>query len=463
MSTASVGTTSGSPINISGLASGLDTSSIISALLAVEKLPITHLTSQQEKLSGQQTILQKLQANLQQLGFAVAEFSRPSLFETAQVANSSEPQRIGATVSAGAGVGGYQLEVTQLANSAQRTYAFTSPTAEDTITIEGREYKLKEGATAAELAGKINSDGKGGVYAAVTNSETIVLSSRTSGANGGEFIKVSDPGGTLTEKAGTAKEGRNAEYTVDGVAGSSTSNVVTSAIPGVTLTFNALTSAGAVTIAVQAPTVSTTAIETELQSFVTLYNKTVEEIQTQLTTKPLSNPQNATELATGSLFGDSDLTDLLSRMRQTMYEPIAGLTGEMTSPSAIGISTGTPTGTSSQTSLSGLLKLNAATLTNALQSNPEGVKTMLQKWSLGLQSTINQTAEPGGSLETRANGDGEQIRSLKTRIATMNEMLAIRQKSLQQTYANLEAAISRNSSQGQWLASQAEQLTKSGI
>ena len=43
------------------------------------------------------------------------------------------------------------------------------------------------------------------------------------------------------------------------------------------------------------------------------------------------------------------------------------------------------------------------------------------------------------------------------------EMLAIRQKSLQQTYANLEAAISRNSSQGQWLASQAEQLTKSGI
>ncbi len=39
----------------------------------------------------------------------------------------------------------------------------------------------------------------------------------------------------------------------------------------------------------------------------------------------------------------------------------------------------------------------------------------------------------------------------------------MRQKSLQQTYAKLEAAISRNSSQGRWLASQAEQLTKSGL
>ncbi len=185
MSTASVGTTSGSPINISGLASGLDTSSIISALLAVEKLPITHLTSQQEKLAGPAE--------------HPAESCRPTCSSSASPSpNSAAPrcskprrsptpanrQRIGATVTAGAGVGGYQLEVTQLANSAQRSYAFASPTAEDTITIEGHEYKLKEGATAAELAGKINADGKGGVYAAVTNSETIVLSSRTSGASG---------------------------------------------------------------------------------------------------------------------------------------------------------------------------------------------------------------------------------------------------------------------------------------
>ena len=465
MSTGSVTTGGGSsPISVTGLASGLDTSSIITALLSVERLPITHLSNQQTKLTGQQTELQTIQTSLQQLVFSAAEFSLPSLFETSQTATSSEPLRVGAVVTSGAGVGGYQVEVTQLANSAQRTFTFASPAAEDTVTIEGREYTVKAGATAKELAAKINADGKGGVYAAVTDSETLVLSSRTTGAKEGESITVSDPGGMLTEKAGTAKEGKDAEYSVDGVAGTSTSNVVTSAIAGVTLTFNSLTTtAGAVTVAVQAPGLSATAIETQLNSFVSLYNKTIEEIQTQLTTKPIVGAESATELATGTLFGDSDLSGLLGRMRQTMYEPIAGLAAEMSSPFDIGLSTGVATGSSSQSSISGLLKLDPAKLASALQANPEGAKTMLQKWSASLQATINQVAEPGGTLETRANGDGEEVRSMKLRITTMNEMLAVRQKALEQTYARLEAVISKNSAQSSWLTSQAEQLSASGI
>src|ERR1700722_1950188 len=465
MSTGSVTTGGGSsPISVTGLASGLDTSSIITALLSVERLPITHLSNQQTKLTGQQTELQTIQTSLQQLVFSAAEFSLPSLFETSQTATSSEPLRVGAVVTSGAGVGGYQVEVTQLANSAQRTFTFASPAAEDTVTIEGREYTVKAGATAKELAAKINADGKGGVYAAVTDSETLVLSSRTTGAKEGESITVSDPGGMLTEKAGTAKEGKDAEYSVDGVAGTSTSNVVTSAIAGVTLTFNSLTTtAGAVTVAVQAPGLSATAIETQLNSFVSLYNKTIEEIQTQLTTKPIVGAESATEPATGTLFGDSDLSGLLGRMRQTMYEPIAGLAAEMSSPFDIGLSTGVATGSSSQSSISGLLKLDPAKLASARRATPEGAKTMLQKWSASLQATINQVAEPGGTLETRANGDGEEVRSMKLRITTMNEMLAVRQKALEQTYARLEAVISKNSAQSSWLTSQAEQLSASGI
>jgi flagellar hook-associated protein 2 len=464
MSTGSVSTGGSTPINVSGLASGLDTGSIITALLSVERLPITHLTNQQTKISGQQTELQTLQTNLQQLTFAVAEFSRPSLFETSQTAVSSEPLRIGATVTSGAGVGGYQVEVTQLANSAQRSFTFASPAAEDTITIEGREYTLKAGASAKELAAKINSDGKAGVYAAVTEGETIVLSSRTTGAKEGEFITVSDPGGVLTEKAGTVKEGKNAEYSVDGVAGTSTSNIVTSAIAGVTLTFNALTTtAGPVTVAVQPPGLSTSSIESQLNSFVALYNKTVEEIQTQLTTKPLPGAQSAEELATGTLFGDADLSGLLGRMRQAMYEPIEGLEASMSSPFDLGLGTGASTGSASKSAVAGLLKLDPAKLASALQANPEGTKKMLQKWSISLQATINAVAEPGGALETRANGDGEEVRAMKLRITTMNEMLAVRQKSLEATYARLEAVISKNSAQGAWLTSQAEQLSASGI
>jgi flagellar hook-associated protein 2 len=461
MASASIGG-AGSPISVTGLASGLDTSSIIQALLAAERQPITHLTNQQEKLTGQQSQLQTIKTSLMSLSFAAAELGRPSVFEGIQSVSSSEPARIGATISGGAGVGGYQLEVTQLANSAQRTFSFASPAAEDTVTIDGREYTLKAGATAKDLASKINSDGKGTVFAAVQGTETIVLSNRTTGATGGTFIEVSDPGGALAEKAGTAKEGKDAEYTVDGVAGTSTSNTVTGAVAGVTLTLSALTSAGPVTISVQPPAPNLKAIEAQIESFVTAYNKVVEELQTQLTTKPLEKPQKGSEQAVGSLFRDPALNNLVARMRQAMYSSIEGLPKEMSSPLDIGISTGAATATSSRSALSGLLKLNTTTLAKAVQENPAGAKAMMQQWAEGFSKVLRGAAGAGGSLEARINGDESQVREIRARVATMNEMLLVRQKALEQTYAQLETIISRNSTQGAWLTSQAAQFEKSG-
>lgn len=461
MSTSSiaVSSSSSSPLSITGLASGLDTTSIISALLGAEREPITRLTNEQTKLQAQQEQVQSIQSSLQQLIFAASEFSLPSLYESTQQVTSSEPTRVSATTTTGSAVGGHEVEVTQLANSAQRTFAFTSPTAEDTLTVDGREYKVKAGETAKELASSINSDGEGSAYAAVLESGTIVLSSRTTGNTGGEFLQVVDSGGVLSEKAGSAKEGKNAEYTVDGVAGTSSSNTVTNAIAGVTLSLNGLTPTGPVTINVQAPGPSASAIETQVQAFVKSYNSTVEAIQKQISTRPPAKPSTASEFGTGTLYADGELTSLLSRMREIMYEPIAGLPGEMASPANVGISTGAATGgVTSASSLEGKLTLNAAMLTEAVKSNPGGVEEMLKGWSQNLQSALNAVAEPGGTLEERSQGDSTQIRGLTTQIATMNELLAVREKALQETYAQLESVISQNSSQSTWLTSESARL-----
>ncbi len=459
MSSLAVSSAAGSPISISGLASGLDTSSIISALMAVERQPVTRLTDAQEKLQGQQKELTSVKSSLQQLALLASEFSMPSLFETSQAVVSSEPLRVSAATSAGAGIGGYELEVTQLANSAQRTFTFASPAAEDTLTIDGNSFTVKAGESAKEFANTINSTSSSTVYAAVLEGNTLVLSNRATGNTGAEFIKVSDPGATLVEKAGSAKEGKNAEYSVDGVAGTSTSNTVTNAIAGVTLTLNGLTTTGPVTIDVQAPGASVSAVEAQVQSFVKLYNSTVETIQKQLSTKPIAKPTNASEFATGTLFGDVELEGLLGNMRQSMYEPIAGLTAEMSNPSAIGISTGAASGGgASQTSIEGLLTLNSTKLSEAVKTNPAGVQQMLEKWSQGLQSKLEEVSGPGGTLEARANGDSAQITQLTSQISTMNEMLAVREKALQATYAELESAISRNTSQANWLTSQEASL-----
>ncbi len=461
MSTGSINGSGTTPIAVTGLASGLDTSSIIQALLEAERRPITHVTNQQEKLVGQQTQLQTIQSSLMSLSFAAEEFVLSSVFNGVQSVSSSEPARVGATITGGAGVGGYQLEVTQLANSAQRTFAFASPAAEETVTVDGREYTLKAGASAKDLASKINSDGKGTAYAAVQANETIVLSNRASGATGGEYIKVA--GAAMSEKAGTAKEGKDAEYTLDGVAGTSASNTVTEAIAGVSLTFSSLTSGGPVTIAVQPPAPNQKTIETQLEGFVNAYNKVVEEIQTQLTTKPPEHPQNAAELSTGSLFGDSTLTGLLTSMRQAMYETIKGLPEGMSSPLDLGLSTGAATGGgSSQASLSGLLKLNTTTLAKAISEHPSEAGTMMQQWSLSFTKVVRDAAAPGGSLEDKINGDERQVREMSLRVATMSQMLLVRQKALERTYSQLEAIISRNSAQSSWLTSQTAQIEANG-
>jgi flagellar hook-associated protein 2 len=467
MSASSLGVNAatGAPITISGLASGLETTKIIAALMAAEREPVTHLSDEGAKLHAEQSQLQGVQSDLQQLASVVSEFSLPSLFESAQSVSSSEPGRVSAATSGGAGVGGYEVEVTKLASSAQRTFTYTSPTKEETITIEGEKFTVKAGESAEEFASKIDTDSSASVYAAALENGSVVLSSRATGNTGSEFIKVSDPGTTLVERPGTERQGKDAEFTVDGVPGSSSSNTVTDAIAGVTLTLSGLTPTGPVTIDVQPPGPNASAVEAQVQSFVRLYNLTVEAIQTQIQTKPPAKVQSTGEYSTGILFGDVELTDLLDGMRDTMYEPAAGLEAGMSSPFDIGISTGAPSGsgTSSQASLEGLLTLDPEKLTEAVKSNPAGVETMLQQWSQGLQGMVDAAGGPGGTIEARVTGDGSQITQLTSQIATMNEMLAQRERALQATYAQLEAVISKNTAQGDWLTSQEESLNKQGI
>jgi flagellar hook-associated protein 2 len=451
------GSANGAPINIAGLGSGLNTTEIVNALMNAERKPVTELSNQETTLQAQQTQLRSIQSSLQQLAFSAADLSSPELFNTTQAVTSSDTNQVTALTSEGAGVGGYQVAVTQLANSAQRTFTFTSPGSADTITIDGQEISVKAGATAQELVNAINSDSKATVYAAALEGGTIVLSDRATGNTGSEFIKVSDPGATLVEKAGTAKEGKDAEYTVDGVAGTSSSNTVSNAIAGVTLTLGALTTtSGPVTIDVGAPSLNTSAITAQVESFVKLYNSTINSLHTQLSTKPPANPTSEAELGTGTLFGDIDLTEMLNNMREAVYTPVEGLGAGMSSLANIGVSTGAPSGgaTPAQGAVEGDLTVNTTELAKAIQTNPAGVEQMLQHWGQGFQKLVDVNAEPGGTLDTRINGESTRLSELGEQVTTMNELLAVRQKSLQAEYLAMEAAVQASQSQSSWLTSQ---------
>ena len=470
---------SGTPLQVTGLASGLDTNAIVNALMAAQQQQVTNLTNQQSGLTAMNTQLQAIQAALTKVADDAQALGNPSLFAYTQTINSTNPTLVGATATSnnGAVVGGYQVSVTQLASASQRTYQFTSPSSADTITIDGQQISLAAAASGQDLVNAINSNQNATVWATVTASPTngpatVVLSDRATGQpdTPTDFINVSDPGGALTEQTQYAQAGVDAEYTINGeptmqysssntisgaaVTGTpnSTTNAgATQTIPGVSLSLNGVTGSTPVTVTVGTPAPSTQNIQTAVQQFVTDYNAAITTIQTQLTQAPSS-----TDPTQGTLFGDSDLQQLLSNMREQMDATVGGLTGSITSMLDIGVSTGAASGTSapSQSSISGNLTLDVNALTQALTSNGSAVKSMLTSWSLSFSFMANNEAAPGGTIDSRIQGDDTQISYLATQISNLNAANAAKQQELVNEFAQMEATLSSNQSTSSWLTSQ---------
>lgn len=465
MTTSAIGSANGAVMKIQGLGSGLKTEEIISELMSIERQPLMRLEEEQTLQQAEQTSLKGMQSSLQSLALSAGELKSPTLFSQSQSVSSSEPSRISATVSgSGAAIGGYEIEVKQLASAAQRTFAFKSPTASESLTIDGHEVKLTAGESISELVDSINSSSEATVYAAATNSETIVLSDRATGNKGAGFIAVSDAGGTLTEKAGTAREGRNAEYSIDGVAATSSSNTLTEAIPGVTLTLGALTTTGPVTINVSPPAAEASKIKAAVESFVKQYNSTLESIEHEVSTKPAAGLKAEAENTAGRLFGDNELTSLMASMREAIYTPVSGLPAQMSSLASIGVNTGAPSGSSpySQSAVEGKLTIEASVLEEAIKTNPNGVQKMLSQWGASFESALNTYAEPAtGTLSSRISGDESESSYISQQITTLTESLAVRQQALEARYVALETAMSKISSQGSWLSKQLASLPSS--
>jgi flagellar hook-associated protein 2 len=130
----------------------------------------------------------------------------------------------------------------------------------------------------------------------------------------------------------------------------------------------------------------------------------------------------------------------------------------------IGISTGATTGSGavSASALSGTLTFNPATLEAALASNPGGVKALLGSWSSTFVGLTDDAAVPGGTIDSRIQGDNSQSSTLANQISTMQAALTDRQNGLVQEFAQLEAALSQNQSQSSWLTSQVAALPGAG-
>lgn len=105
-------------IAFGGLASGLDTGSIIQQLIALESRPINLLNTQRETLRSQQDAYKDLNTRINGLENAAFELTKISSLLGRQ-ANSSNTNTLLATASADALTGSYEIEVLQLATASR--------------------------------------------------------------------------------------------------------------------------------------------------------------------------------------------------------------------------------------------------------------------------------------------------------------------------------------------------------
>ncbi|MGN6189779.1 MAG: flagellar filament capping protein FliD [Conexibacter sp.] len=469
MATTSSSTSTTPLLNVGGLASGLDTNSIITQMMAIERQPRTKLDQQASLISAKQSVLADFQSRLRAVEAAAQDLRSLTLWSQQQSVATSDTTRLSAAIVAGsgAGVGGYQVEVSQLANAAQRTYAFRSPASAGTITIDGHDTSVAANASLADVVSAINSDANATVYAAATDSGTLVLSARRTGDTGSGFIAVTDGTGSLTEDTSKAKQGRDALFTVDGVAGSASTNDVTNAIAGVRLALRGVTTtSGPITVTVGAPSVDTDAVKQKLQAFVDVYNSTVDAIRARLDERSVPNPQTTADQQAGMLNGDTTLTAILSQMRQAIYTPVRGLPAGMSSLADLGVSTGGASSTISRDALAGKLTIDTAKLGDALASNPSGVRDLLAGpanvggWTRAFETIVHNADTTSGTIDVRITGADAELKRLQQQMADMDDRLALKETSLRAQFTAMETALSQSQTQSSWLSGQLASLNR---
>lgn len=434
-------------ISLGGLASGLDTETMITQLMALEAQPKTKLQAQQKKEEARKTAFEDVARQLRSLSTAVNDLRSVLTWGNVQKATSSDETKVGASITGtGAPAGAVTVEVHQLARAEQRTYDYT----QSNVTINGKAVDLTATADAAEAAKKINDTDGVGVYAGVVNGK-LVLSTRELGAT------ITQTG--LNEN-GPSVTGQLTQYSVNGVRQTDTNKSVVEAggLPGVQLTLKAV---GSSTLSITPPGVDADKVKGKVEAFVTAYNASIETINTKLTEDRVKNATTQTDMAKGILRGDAQLQSLLSNLRSTVTK-LDSTPGTLDSFAelGIGVAKATESGTTTADGKLGKITLDATKLTAALAADPAAVRNALGGSGVnGLSQGLDDVIDPVGKATTgyiarSKEGADNQIKRITTRIEDFDRRLTTIEARYRKQFTQLETALSSSQSQQSWLAGQ---------
>jgi len=443
--------------SVGGIASGLDTDSIIAKLMSIERRPLTLLKERESSLNTKLGLYQKANSLLNALKSAATTIGTASTLQSASVL-SSDTNTVTVTATSSPNYGTYSIgSVTSIARqSVHRSVGFSSQNTpiggpagstltltvgSNTVTVSNYETK-----SLLDIRNEINNAGIGAQASVVDFSGTgtdyrlVVSATQTGTANA---VTVTTDTGSLGMTMLQAASDLVFQFGTGGGAQTITrsSNTVSDLIEGVTLTF-LQTKATATNISI---TPDVTQNVENVQAFVKAVNDLFQFFKDELTFDPNAKTQKP-------LVGDSTLNSIRTDVRSKLTEPVTGLgSSTITALSRLGITFDVDTG---------LMKVDTARLTEQLTNKPTEVVDFFEAFAAQLTNTSKTglldriTDSVDGTIATRIDGVNDEISRLQEAQAALEERLARKEELLRKQFIRLEQVIAQSQSQFSYFQSQ---------
>ncbi|HOX26461.1 MAG TPA: flagellar filament capping protein FliD [Candidatus Krumholzibacteria bacterium] len=435
-----------STVSFSGLATGLDTATLVSQLVELKRAPIYRLQSQRKGYENQLAALGTLKTKLEALQAAAQKLDTANEFASL-AATSSDEDVLTVTANGTAAPGTYDISVTALAQaqkSRSQGYdntlvAIGEGTLSITIGEEVQTLELTGYTSLQDLADRINSE-VSGVSATIIfdGSETggYYLTLTGEDGTGGAFtVDATGLGGGAAPAFTEVQAAADATLTIDGLAVTANGNHLSGIISGLTIDLQAV-SAPDTTVRVVVET-DAAGVKDQVKALVDAYNDLYSFLETE--TK-----------SGGKLYGNSAARSVGQRMENVMSAAHAG-GGAFTILAQVGIERQQGTRT---------LKFDESKFATAVAENYAAVRDLFieRDGNLGKASLIDTAIEDltdsiDGVFKLGTDSLNRRIDTTDQTIERYEMSIENYRTTLERKFLAMESAVSLLQAQGNYLSS----------
>jgi len=474
-------------ISFSGIASGLDTQSIIKSLLDARKIGLRPLESKIDQNDKETAAYDEIKSKLKKFQDAVKDFQTASGAAIQKKATSSNTEIVGVTASTGAQASSTTItSVTSLAKAATLSFAdrFTAddqPIAaglaapvDITVTVgiggaaRTATVSVSSTTTLSQIVAGINDQMSGYAVASVVNTGTIaapqyglLINGQKTGVQDGSLSVIVPPelqAQGFFAAPPSLDQATDAVFNVQGLGEiRRATNSVSGLIPGLTFDIKKISEEDVLVNV----TTDKERTSQKIQAFIDAFNDLVTYSRANSEVKRVVVGENA-----GNIFGTLARSTVderaIAEIKGVISSTFSGVDGSYVQTAAdIGISIeakGSTSASGETTAFGGTYKFNRAergtdankkwSFEEAMERDPAAVEKLLNRIADNLTSEASNGVtlvytRLNGLIDNSKSANEEENKTHQDRIERLNRSIAAQEATLKKVFTNLETTIGR--------------------